>query len=266
MVKNVRFGAVMLLAAMGCGGASVATGGASGSGTMSGGQGGTIASSGGTGGTGTTLSGETTSTEGPMCEQAVDPGCDYPDPLGSFEPETTVYDLFAPIPGWETSGASEGCAGPMVSDLVIGRVVVGFMGPTLPWAVSVRVEVRDDLALDDSAPDYTGATYESEEPGPDGTVLGIYTLPESMLAVAGKYACVALPLSEHTPVVMRPGECADHRRSRWLGLPVKGDPMPKPPAEQLTWAYLACPLDTTTDDGTPSVGVYYGDFLRGVRE
>jgi len=267
MVKNVRFGVMAMTLALGCEGASVTTGGASSTGTGLGGSGGGVVASGGTGGAAMTTSATgTTSTAVPVCE-VPDPGCDYPDPLLSYEPETIVYDLFAPIPWWETNGASEGCVGPFLADLVIGRVVVGFPWSMVPESIPVRVQVRDDLALDDAAPDYTTALLEDTEDGPDGTTLGVYALPESMLALAGKYACVALPLSEHTPVVMHQGECADHRRSRWLGLPVKGVPVMQTwPAEQLTWAYLHCPIDTTTDDGTPAVGSYAGDFLRGVRE
>lgn len=206
----------------------------------------------------------TTTTPTKACD--ADPGCAYGDPLLSFDEGAEVVGVFGPIPPWRTGGAVEGCGSPLGSPYDVTQAVVGFGGPP-PDTLPVAVRFVDSYDLAPYLPSFVDLALSSTEAGPGSTTLGVYDLPATVQANAGQIPCVAVPLSADYPVAVTQPTCEDPRRSRWLGLPVSpswtGDA--DPTMEELTWALLACPIDTTTDDGTPAVAIYKGDFLRGVR-
>ena len=181
--------------------------------------------------------------------------------------------MFGPIGVWEQNGASAGCVGPFAEDRTYSRVVVGYMPGAPPQNLAeppafLPVELRaTTYDLDSHLPDYYDAPLEAVEPTESEMLLGVYTVPPVVLP-AGQLACVTTPLSDHWPTGIYHGECRDPRRARRHGLPVDPgwvDLGEAPPNKALTWALLACPSDTTADDGTPIVGAYERDLAYGVR-
>lgn len=258
-IQMMTVTAVVSLVLAACGGEATSTGG---------GQGGNAGGAGGTGGhagsSTTTTSATTTSTGGTggeggatpdVCPTEDPPGCKMDDPLTAYHPSANVSGAFGPIAPWENAGGSISCFGPFTAGKTFTKALVG---------LSVDPDPQSTMPLDvwvQDGPDATGHTFEwvdrpleSTEPGPEGLVMGVYTVPP---VVGPGYVCVSAPLASYWPFEVQVVDCEVAALAQWLGLPwhdADGDGLTT--TDELTVAPLSCPKDTTTEDGTPSVSTF----------
>lgn len=273
MLKKTLMFIGLLAALAGCGG-ETETSTTTGTGAA-GGSGGAATTAGGTGGVGGTSSSTTGGTAGaggeaPLaCYDTAPAGCETPDPLLAYDPTGDVQGAFLPILPWEKAGGSISCFGPF-DNFTVGHVSVGFATATLPDFLPIDVWTEPAEVVGEVPPAHTFAWVEfpriDETPG-EGSLssltFGIFAVPP--VVAAKKMVCVSIPLAAYAPIAISPGACEVPSQTRWLGLPwtdTNGDGVSS--TDELKVALLACPLDTTGDDGTPAVNPYSNTFAYGI--
>lgn len=210
--------------------------------------------SGGTGGAGGSV----------VCEAEAPLGCTLPDPELSFDPYVPPQGFFSPILPWRAEGASAGCMGPFEPGQPKQYAVIAMGSKDVPTEMPIDIWATDTPDPTNHVLDYKVLPFAATEPTVGGAVLARYKLPEPI--EGAPYLCIATSLADYYPLAVGIGSCEVPTFAWWRGLPwneQNGDGEPQ--ADELTWAPLACPIDTTTDDGTPAVNAYHVHLGYGVR-